>query len=204
MDIAKLHKTLAKEFKRSPGKSLTLLALVPIAIYFVAPLVIQSDGKKSPTPPTSTASLLTIPGLPTDTAAVSSTVAHDMNWQAIAEWRSQDPYTQPAVFAGEIRNPFQVKVEAPEQPEETEELKPKPLVDPKPDEYVLSKTLVGSRLRLATINRKRYELNELIERTKTETEQGLPPFRLIKIERRSVTLKRDDRGKPHRLDQPKR
>ncbi|MGE0758307.1 MAG: hypothetical protein AB7O38_14865 [Pirellulaceae bacterium] len=212
MNWRKWHRTMVREFQRSPGKSLLLVAMLPIAAYFVGPLVWKSlpSARGSVSPATVTKALVAaspfVPCLDGDTASKSSSPA---SWHELREWMQQDRRMRSAPFQG-LRDPFRAvaAVASPTEVADAEEErteasgKDTPLSELKPDlspeelGLHLTATIIGKRIRMATINGKPYRERATIDvsaENRRRDDDSLPSasFVLKSVQRKSVTLERN-------------
>ncbi|MFV1967749.1 MAG: hypothetical protein ACC628_20150 [Pirellulaceae bacterium] len=207
MNAAKIKKVVYREFTKSPAKTGFLLAMCPIALYFVVPLLLPEKSPKikagtdqralvvpSDRPPFMPA----VETIPTETAARPA-------WQELLCWTEQDPLMRPAEWQSEWRDPFHaIRSEPVDDVEEEEETAPEPaavqVVDKTPEDLgiTLTATVVGPQLRLATINKQTYREHDLIP-VEEDSDDSLEPrvreptagFTLLKVDRRSVLLSRN-------------
>lgn len=180
MNVNKLKKTIAKEFSRSPGKSITLLLLCPVAVYLCAPVfkgflpkstsnngaVVSSDVAGAPF-------LLPLPA-----EAKTEVPEARSDWRKVVDWLAADQLAMPADLPQTVRSPFRypnsVKTNSNEDPEQTttadaEEKRNQPNATPtdvrrlfENRQLVLTTTMLGSRRRMATINRKMFSEGDVV------------------------------------------
>jgi hypothetical protein len=201
VSLGKLKRSFQREMARSPGKVWTLLALLPVAGYFIVPLIWKqlpvSKDQSATGPSVAAATVATIPEL------VGS--ATSFRWQEVASWMAQDVRMKSA-SASELRNPFQ-KVITPEELARKAELEAKekiqaaPSLRPEDLGLQLTATIVGQGKRFATINGRLYA-----EGARVRIGQGVmapaagsdqEAFVLKTVAKNYVLLER--RGKPFRL-----
>jgi len=199
MNINKLKKTAAKEFTRSPGKSITLLLLCPVALYFCAPLfrgLLPQSNKASVASSDMTASpfLLQIPK-ETEVGAVDE----KPDWRKVVDWLEADQLAVSAEMPAGMRSPFRLTneptlVEHSERIDEADQARPQPNAQDVRDlfknrQLVLTTTMVGSRHRMATINRTMFSEGDSIP-VAVATENGTELYQLVltRVERYSVVL----------------
>ena len=114
--MGSLVKRLKSECKKSPAKAalLVIVSIVGVVVWgrqfarFVLP---KSSGKAvaetlTEEPPTEDQSITDEPGQET----VDTTATGSFSWNAVTQWRSRDPLTQPRLLTAATRNPFQVTV----------------------------------------------------------------------------------------------
>lgn len=212
MNWGKLKRSLQREFKRNKAKTCVLLALLPVAGYFVGPVVwkmLPHSKSRGPaaeaataTSPTATASFVNV--VPTVSVAVPATAA----WHDAADWIASDARMTAAPASG-LRNPFQIAVNELQRSagqesdhdarkEVSEELR-------RPEDFglQLTATIVGSRLRLATINGKQYRENATVMISNMEEAPSdpittlVPGFVLKTVAKKHVVLERE--GKLYQL-----
>jgi hypothetical protein len=152
VSLGKLKRTLHREFTRNPAKTYTLLALLPLAGYFVGPLLWKQlpsrGGESSPGAPAVVAEQGSL--------AVASGPPPIPRWQDLAEWMRQDSRMRPAA-ARSARDPFRpartvaVRTEAERQPRPS-------AASQRPEDVGLQlmATIVGPTRRLATISGRLY------------------------------------------------
>jgi hypothetical protein len=167
MSLGKLKRTLHREFMRNPAKSATLLALIPVAGYFIAPLLWKqlpfAKGGKPSQPSFVAAAGAPIAGEPI--AAVTGPLSLP-RWQDVAEWIIQDKRMRPSTTVS-LRDPFRpTSTSKDDQPGvEAESTAPAPsAASMRPEDcgLQLTATIVGTTKRLATINGRLYSENALV------------------------------------------
>ena len=160
MKLEQFKKKVIKEFVKSPAKTVVLIALCPVALYFVVPLclpksqvnesqkikVIASNDVPAATPLTNVSSPLPLRTGPT--------------WQQLDRWIESDWRRTPATVSASQRNPFQPTVIEGAAVETVTEPEPQVVSTAMSQEafaamgFKLSGTLVGRKTRSATINGK--------------------------------------------------
>src|SRR5687767_10500504 len=104
MSLQKLKRTLHREFTRNPAKSCTLLALLPVAGYFIAPLVWkQFPGTKGSG--VAQATQIVVTDVASEAATTIAAPQASARWHEIAKWIEKDARMKPATFAS-VRDPF--------------------------------------------------------------------------------------------------
>lgn len=210
MNSARLKRILEREFKRNPAKTCVLLALLPVAAYFILPLVWQPfAGGKPSGPSVVQASIAPVAAVTADANVPGPTVS-EKSWHQVAGSIAADPRMKAAPVMG-LRNPFErdlsalqaAAAEQKEQAQEPVEVRPQPR---RPEEFglQLSATIVGSQLRLATINGRQYRENSAVaipqDHSGQEGTQLSPTansFMLKTVTKKFVVLERE--GKLYRL-----
>jgi len=168
--LGQFKKKVAKEFAKSPAKTFALIALCPVALYFVVPLflpkkpTIDEAQRVKVIAPNSKPVMATF-------ATASATVTQlpvsvGPNWEQLNRWIEADARRKSGTIASDQRNPFQA---VPVEMERTETVAANddPPVEPvRPPELTqerfealglkLTGTMLGRRSRSATINGRRY------------------------------------------------
>lgn len=193
VDLAKWKRTLQREFMRSPAKTGTLLAMLPVAGYFIVPLFV----KTSPTTASSTDSAPVSLVAPV-VAAESTAATSEVSWRQLATLLAEDARMHPTAAVGP-RDPFR-PVASFAKPEDEGPNGTKPVVDPRqtPQDFglQLTATIVGQTRRLATINGHLYpesaEIPVPAAATAPEATTSEPiRFTLRSVAKDHVTLERD-------------
>ena len=197
MSLGKLKRTLHREFTRNPAKSLTLLALLPVAGYFVGPVVWkQLPGSKENKP--SGVAVATVDGAALATIAAASGPSPLPRWQDVAQWIDQDERMKSSVTAG-LRDPFHpVKKIAETSDAERQTKEPTPSaasLRPEDCGLQLTATIIGSGKRLATISGRLYSENSRVRfRSSDRSPNDSPPdddsFVLQTVAKNYVVLER--------------
>jgi hypothetical protein len=161
----KLKRTIERDFKRNPAKTGVLLALLPVAAYFIGPLCWKLLPKKGPEiaavgtvalAPVNSASQ---PPIPTTTAKPVAT-----RWLDVAAQIATDTRMASAALGG-LRNPFEGEANLPiDLTQQKNELPTESASDEqasRPEDFglQLTATIVGKNVKLATINGKQYREN---------------------------------------------
>ena len=166
MNWGKLKRTIERDFKRNPAKTGVLLALLPLAMYFIGPLCWKMLPKKGP----ETASVGTIALAPANSVSqlpnATTTAKKDTaRWHDVATQIATDTRMTSAALGG-LRNPFEgegnltINLAARET-----EIATEPASDDqetsRPEDFglQLTATIVGKHVKLATINGKQYREN---------------------------------------------
>ena len=117
MNAAKLKQAIIKEVSRSPGKTVVLIALLPVAAYFCFPLFKRflptrsAEGAATSTVVDSMPPLL----LPAATAPAPMEQALP-DWRQVLNWIATDQLAAPTPLTLAARSPFQLPA-APDGPE---------------------------------------------------------------------------------------
>lgn len=159
MSLSRLKRTLQREFMRNPAKSVTLLALLPVAGYFVGPVIWRqlpsgTKGEQVSSKP----SFLAAAG--TEQMAVPSDKPTAPGWQDLAEWIALDLRMKPGVLATS-RDPFHPVLESKNQvanagPEEPKQPSAARSLRPEDCGLELTATIVGPSRQLASISGRLY------------------------------------------------
>lgn len=168
MNLGQLKKKVAKEFSKSPAKTIVLIALCPVALYFVVPLFLPNKSNVDPSlraqvidanvqskHPQSTTTTTSTSNQTEADAAGSGATWRQLNALIEADWRR----TSGKLTQAE-RNPFGDLVE--ETPEKPVELKQPeaPVVSQEAFNSLqlrLTGTVVGGKSRWATVNGVRFQ-----------------------------------------------
>ncbi|QDU94765.1 hypothetical protein [Lignipirellula cremea] len=181
MNIEKLGKKLSREFSRNKRKSILLLLMCPVAVYFWAPLVSPYFFGKQPKKAVAklhqelTAGAPAIAHADRSRAPQASPSAPTLGWRQIVQMLEHDERLSPAPAHTDNRNPFSqpelaiveetTEVATQAQAAEWESLKN--TLDESAAELAagleLSATFVGPRDRVAIIDGYAYREQELIE-----------------------------------------
>jgi hypothetical protein len=201
MNPGKLKRVAIREFKRSPAKACVLLALLPVAAYFIGPLV----WKKIPDSRARAVAAASGPELPTNAPAQPIVPATD--WWLLAEQMARDARMR-AAPPRTMRNPFRLTetpventtADADAAGAETEQRTESGIEQ---FSLRLTSTIVGQRLRMATINGKPYRENAIIsfppgESRAADGEAGSPKIVLKTVARKFVVLEHG--GKLYQLN----
>ncbi len=204
MGIGNLKRSLHRELTRNPAKSATLLALIPVAGYFIGPLVwkqlpfskggttnqptflaVADNGASATTTATGTVAVASPQSLP--------------RWQDVAEWIGQDARMKSST-AVRIRDPFQPVSNAAElqrNAEQKAEQEPVAAASVRPEDcgLELTATIVGRAKRLATINGRLYSESARVnfennDRSQAKTPQADNAFILQTVAKNYVVLER--------------
>jgi hypothetical protein len=201
--LAKTRKILYREFTRSPAKTGFLLAMCPVALYFIIPAVLPGKSSKSKAKVNKRAMVVEdkLPHFVAPATPNNAAPAERPQWEQMLSWMEQDPYTRPMRWQHELRDPFHPcwvvadeELVAAETTESEPEPAKAPIVRKTPTDarFTLTATMVGPEIRLATINGRTYrELDTILtnERSDNEREPN-QQFQLLKVGRRSVILGR--------------
>jgi hypothetical protein len=198
VSLGKFKKTLHREFTRNPAKSFTLLALIPVAGYFIIPplwnLLPTAKGGKPSTP--STPSFVAVAGSE-QVAAVNGPLPMP-RWQDVAVWMLQDARMKPAT-AVRTRDPFRpaAKPDLAQEDQEhlagTERTATVASIRPEDCGLALTATIVGTTKRLATINGRLYAENASVQFDFPGASAASPPdnaFVLKTVTKNHVVLER--------------
>jgi len=185
------------EFTRSPAKTLALLALCPVAIYFCAPLF-RGKSPKSRNKPTAAKPTENMPFiLPTAAADETASKPNAFTWQTVATWLAEDPYHAAMEIPTVNRNPFAsiLPAEDADAADDVEqEHEQAVLVETELQRglnLVLNGTVIGRSFALARIDQKTYRRGDRVPVSIGETNSGQPKtveLSLVAIEPHSVTL----------------
>jgi hypothetical protein len=226
VNIDKLGRTLRKELTRSPKKSATLALGCVVALYFWTPLVWKwMPGAKPNKAPTAAAATTSAPAPLAVAAAEGQSTnksAGKYGWNELVRWMGLDHRTKPATLDVGVRNPFrptpapqQALIDEPSQaaddPSNKATIVEIESPDPSPQQLglILSGTIVGPRVRVATINGKTYREGAPVVvgfagNTSGEDDNAADAsdtqrieFTLAEVHPKRIVLLRD--GKPHEL-----
>ncbi len=193
MNLGQLKKKVSKEFVKSPAKTITLVALCPVALYFIVPLLLP----KKPEIDEAQRVKVIAPDVQPATAPLSSTTATALpvsvgpNWEQLIRWMDVDVRRKSGTIAADQRNPFQappvVVTETvsviDDPPEET--FIPPAFTQENFEalELKLTGTLLGRHSRSATINGRRYVEGARVSRVTVEDRNSVdePVFVLKQI-----------------------
>ena len=195
VNVRKLRRVLYKEFTKSPLKTGFLVAMCPVAVYFVLPLCLP--GKDKPTRQSNRPLELTT----STQEQTTETVEVDNNWAQLTATMTNDPWMVSAELPAAARDPFKRLIDEPEERE---------VPDDEPDKIAseqelvetysiaLTATMVTPRTRIATINGKTYREQELLELDDRGNGIQDQTVRLAEVGPRHAIL--DWEGKSIRLD----
>jgi hypothetical protein len=206
VSLQKLQRGLLREFKRSPAKSCVLLAMLPVAVYFIGPLI-WKKGKPGKSP-----ALAVVPVASKAVASAAMVNPPAISWQNLVQKMASDSRMRTAPPLG-LRNPFQsatniLSINAEDETKaisdqetvpEVGKLRQKEL-NPEEIGLRLTATVVGSRVRMATINGKPYRENARIDMLAGENESSdaaASQFVLKTVDRKFVVLEHN--GKLYQL-----
>lgn len=223
MNVGKLKRVAIQEFKRSPGKSGILLAMLPVAFYFCAPLLYGAIKKSSPLTNASTVIDSSRKADFVRPAATEPATSGQVQrgWVEVERWLENDLLATPVGLPSNTRNPFAAigqkkkdeslavsaadeRVVASEREEELGNSVDPAAVTSNPIRELgleLSATMVGQQSRLATINGKTYREGETIpvkiEADMRPDQAAMLQIQLTHVDRRFVVLQLDSHQ--HRL-----
>jgi ABC-type ATPase with predicted acetyltransferase domain len=199
VNVTKLQKTLVKEFKRSPAKSIVLILLCPVALYFITP-VVRGMLPKSNKP--ASAAVADVPAEAASfllrTTEPAEVEPEKTNWREVAKWLESDQLSKPVHAFTADRSPFVDLVEAEPEVEE-EDIEQEQVAQPKPKtvhdifkegHLQLTMTMLGRQRRLATINGKVFAEGDVVP-VEVKSGSGKPELfnlTLKQVDRRSVEL----------------
>jgi hypothetical protein len=211
VDFGKLKRTMVREFQRSPAKTCVLLGMLPVAGYFIGPLI-WKQVRPTKTPALAVARPVEIAAAsPVGGAVAGATAgAAAVTWKDAATWMEMDSLMQ-ATIPPAARNPFQqAKSEqdlANAKNASAGQLGQENALDneTRPEDLGLrlTATMVGNRIRIATINGKQYQENALINAAAGGAPEvnakplGGDAFVLKLVDRKFVILERN--GKTYQL-----
>jgi hypothetical protein len=159
MSLSQLKRTLQREFKRNPAKSITLLALLPVAGYFIGPVLWKQlpSGKKGEQV-SSKPSFLAAAGA--EVVAVPNDKPAAPGWQDLADWISLDVRMKSGTIATS-RDPFHPIPESSPQvaeagPAIAEQSPVAASLRPEDCGLELTATIVGPTRQLASISGRLY------------------------------------------------
>ncbi|MDP6467343.1 MAG: hypothetical protein QF918_06375 [Pirellulaceae bacterium] len=108
MNLGQLKRKVGREFRKSPAKTVVLIALCPVALYFVVPLFLRGKPKideaqrvKVIAPNFSSSTI------PTASIVPVSPVSLGPNWEQLIGWIDADLRRKSGTIAAEQRSPFQ-------------------------------------------------------------------------------------------------
>jgi hypothetical protein len=206
VNLGKLKRTLERDFKRNPAKTGVLLALLPVAAYFIGPLfwkMIPKTGSDG-----ATVGSVALPAANSLVPPANATSPRAAPWHEVAAQIASDSRMTSAAVAG-LRDPFQgeekVLVQLAEQPiEPAQEVTEDPNEETRPEDFglQLTATIVGEHLRLATINGKQYRENAKLPILQSAEGapndiQGGAAFVVKRVAKKYVVLERE--GKLYQL-----
>ena len=189
-------------------KTATLLALLPVAAYFILPLIWKQipGSKESSSQQASFVVPTAIAGSGSMAATPQTALQTLQHWQEIAAWIAKDARMKSA-DAPDSRNPFQratkvASVEAPPEQKGNEQNLMPPKLRPEEFGLQLTVTIIGPAKRMATINGRLYPENATIkvnhgEGSETANATTDQSFVLKTVAKSHVMLERD--GQLYRL-----
>jgi hypothetical protein len=165
VNLGQLKKKVAKEFAKSPAKTITLIALCPVALYFIVPLLLP---KKPKIDEEQRIKVIATDIQPTTTLATGAALVLPVSigptWEQLIRWIDADVRRKSGSIATDQRNPFQAPVVA--APDIVEDGGDPPEDTFAPPEFTqetfvalgikLTGIVLGRHTRSATINGKRY------------------------------------------------
>lgn len=210
MNRQRLLRILHKEFTRSPGKTAILLAMLPVAAYFIVPLFRSAEPKRAKVLLPSAVQLAPPAAL---TAAIAVPPGDGDDWRSLYERIQADPYYRPATVTA-VRNPFlfpdrKEELLLAEESDADEESETQPAPRP-PADLRLTGIVWGQGTRLATINGRTYAESDPIragdegESAEDDGEAEVDVWVVAEITRRDVLLARGGTRHRLRLEQPER
>lgn len=171
MDLGQLKKKIVREFSKSPAKTVILIALCPVALYFVVPLFL---GTKPKVDDAQKAKVITTSIAPSTFLASASPSAPTAgpsapDWRQLIRWIEADWRRTPGTVVAGQRNPFQSPAVEVDRNLTDDAESEKPVDTPAITQealaamgFKLTGTLVGRHSRSATINGKRYPEGTLV------------------------------------------
>lgn len=202
MKLGQLKKKIAKEFAKSPAKTVVLIALCPVALYFVVPLFLPAkplvDEAQRAKVITSNLAPATMP-----LASISALASFSSgpNWQQLNRWMDADGRRKPGLIAADQRSPFQPPAI---EVEDTVTVREDPVEESVAGPafsreafaamgFKLTGTLVGHHSRSATINGRRYLEGAVLTSApnKPRSSAGEKAFVLKHVGARHVDLELD-------------
>lgn len=210
MNLGQLKKKIIREFAKSPAKTCTLIALCPVALYFLVPLFLPAKSKVIASQKAQviapTANLSATAPLASDTAVPPP--RSGPTWGQLNAWIEADARRLPGTVNQLQRDPFQAPVAVVEELPDSDEL---PVEDLGPPEFAeeafaalrfkLTGTLLGRQTRSATINGRRYlEGEQVLPAKERIAAAGKRVFVLRQVGARHAILELN--GQPFRLELP--
>ena len=177
MELGQLKRKVGREFRKSPAKTVVLIAICPVALYFVVPLFLPGkpkidDAQRVKVIAPNINSFTT----PVANIAPVTAVSLGPNWEQLIGWIDADLRRKSGTIAADQRNPFQAPP--------VDSADNAAVNDDPPDESVdtptftqetfdamglkLTGTLVGRHSRSATISGRRYAEGATVTATPNE------------------------------------
>jgi len=195
VDIGKLKRVLFKEFTKSPLKTGFLVAMCPVALYFIVPLCLPERAKAKRPEAEQVQDLSYVAAHENSGQTVAATPS---NWNELAERMRNDGRMASADLGTFARNPFQLAgnsldEESAEESETIEDMEEEDLGAA--HGIVLTATIVSPRLQLATINGRMYGIQDdiVLSEDTLEGTSRKESFRLKEVGTRHAILARDGR-----------
>jgi hypothetical protein len=175
VNLERLGRAARAELTRNPKKSAVLAVICLVAIYFWAPLIKKwTSGSDIAAAPDVAVVATLVPVVDnTATSAAQADSVTKRSWQTLVRLIEQDPNMMTATLEPELRDPFVQAQPAASTMAETAGAMgsdaapvapPAPALELTPRQLglLLNGTIVGPRVRLATINGKTYREQELV------------------------------------------
>lgn len=169
MKLGKLGNKLRNELRRNPKKTAILGIVSLVGLYFWLPLLRGwLPGGPSKTAKVASNKSIAVAPVATEVVAISASgPATATPWDELLRQRKQDPLSMPAILRSDVRNPFLLSDDLQQAQAAQEEAEiasgqsappAKPPLDLTPQKLglALQGTLVGPRVRAATINSRTY------------------------------------------------
>lgn len=180
---------MQKEFKRSPGKSAVLVALLPVAAYFIGGPILKKSWSERPQAVANASPTTFLVSNTTAATALPSNA--EAIWPRVLDAVRSDPMMAPATGSTK-RNPFMqlTVVDKATSVDEDDQARAAELAKVTPEEFGLRLmgTIVSSRMKLATINGRPYSLNETIEVPFAQGDEAKQKFILVEVGEKHVVL----------------
>jgi len=171
VSLGQLKKKVIREFAKSPAKTIILISLCPVALYFIVPLFLpkKSAINESQKVKVIAANLDSTSPLVASKATASAS-SNGPTWQQVNDWIRIDPRREVGAIGMTKRNPFVVSRGEIEEDVEEVEMPQIAVATPAISQEMfaalklrLTGTLIGSHSRSATINGRRYRVGESVK-----------------------------------------
>jgi hypothetical protein len=167
--LGQLKRKITKEFAKSPAKTVILIALCPVALYFLVPLCMPAK----PIDEARRAKVITPNFVPSATALASTSPVSSFGpgptWTELNGWIEADRRRMPGTVAMDQRDPFQAPAVSREEGVAVDTIVTEQVTWPTVSQEAfaamglkLTGTVMGRNSRSATINGRRYQAGEIV------------------------------------------